>query len=1661
MICTSYFSMAANTSMGVSKNVIPVSVSQWPPKWYNGAGLKDVAPTPEILRAYNNGEISEEGYTLRYQEEVLDKLDVDAFIRKLSEITGVKDPVHDPDKLIALCCFEKPGDFCHRHLLAEYLNKELGLNIREANKNELTEGKLTDREPVKEEKKAEKQLVDEIKDEMYGSVHSHAEDMFDTGNDLHEWICNFIRRGAHKVALTGHGSMFAYEDLKGILNGMKKVEDGKSELPPDYPFEVIPGVEIYFVGKEDEEKLNNDRKKKEAGKEAGDKNEAAVKENEAEEEMEEPETEEAESTVSDGKAKGRHMVLIAKNYEGYVDLCRVISDSSRNTVISKSNDDSEYLTPMVTMDNLRKNIRKGNIIATSACIGGVFGFDMGMSRHNLEEKLKKEKDAVGGDAFFKRLEENRAFVAEYQRRKNDPQCKKPTKADRTKAEKALEKNNDDSLLNAWNEQSDRYDINNDWLRLHKDKLELAKKEITKAEKLMAKISAAEEALERYDAENAGRFETIKDEYFQFEEIFGKENFYFELQNHGMAVEKEIYNRIVHLAYTVGNPHFIASNDVHIGDFKGSKTWEQSVLKRRVEKFKRFKSVENDREDDFEYGIKSDAELSAALKEIIEPYFEVETQTIHSTDEIVDSAMANIRTVLEPCHVVFPEISVKGLNHYPKFCDDEGAMLRSLVEEGVKKRFPDGLPEGYRERIEYELDVIHTMGFDGYFLIVQDYLAYGRLLGYLRNQEEIDNAPLTTKELDKYIDEHNIPRVGMGIGPGRGSATGCLCSYLIGITELDPIPYGLFFERFLNPSRQSMPDIDSDFKDDIREKVYEYIKAHYGDECVSKVATKSYTHGKGAILLMQQYMKEEYIAEEKQKKKDILAQNRWKIPSDSFKALEKSLNQEFKEKTEAKAKELLDTKGHISKKFDAFVKEKDINMTNHPERGTKALQDMLKEKRFSDDEKEMVERAIEIAGVPATLGMHACACLISGDPLRDVIPLAWNDKNQKMTTQCLYPQAEELGLLKMDLLNIKNLTVITKVMQDTGDNRISDPAEVEKILADERIFKEIYSAGKTLGIFQVESPGMTKMMKDFRPTCFEDIILLVAAYRPGPLEFIPEIIAMKRHLEDPENNPMPNRTLNIDNKELQEILAPTYGVPIYQEQVMQIFQKVAGYNLADADNVRRFMSKKKMEPLQKEKPAFINGDPERGIRGCVGAGMTKEEAELLFDKLVEFSKYAFNKSHAAAYAQVSMYTAYQKLYHPLEFYKRTLSNEIQDGGKENPITKYMGEMQSMGIGILPPMVGKSHADFEIEGRKTDKNGRETGNIRIGYGNIKGQSYKDYHGEVGMSIMSFIYKNPDVSLTDVEKFIKLGMFDRCWNTQDADQERARVCKSRSFMINWLNGTPQTPDQEASPAFGKKIKVIGELAQRKNSTKNEMNAIEKKIRMILDSGENEELLESLETDLEEITKVYDEISEDFDKKVEELTIDKEAEIGMSAKGDSEEKKMDYSRYEVEALGFPFSLINETKNLPDKIEDKPAHTFNSMKAMIDKAFLAYQPIPRLKVPAVIISSEKRTSKNNNTYYVLKLMDKNQDILTVNYFNENRPMVDKGIFTVSYRPASGGWGESYSVSFTELEEKNIKRNVDSVKLANGEVVRMKSLGDVLAEGAENNDMSKEPDDRE
>lgn len=1368
---------------------------------------------------------------------------------------------------------------------------------------------------------------------MYGSSHTHFEDLFDTANDKKKMVCEFVSLGAKRVALTGHGAMFAYEDLKELVATLKETK----QIPED--FEIIPGVEVYF----------------------GD--------------------------------KAKHMVLVAEDYEGYQQICRVVTDSAKNTKSSKSSsEDQEYLTPIVTIENLEKNlgVNPGHVYMTTACIGGVFAKPLGLDEEPFIKEIDKHEKKYQ-DILRKSIEAS-SIIAEWERITKDPANKKMVKKEKEALAKALEEGDEEAAAPLLQRQKN-YEEMLAYKEENKKSADQAKRVMKSLENSAVVGQQLEIEYQTFLDDYPKRFEEAKELYYKLESIFGKNNIYFELQNHGLPVEKKCFNNVIDLAYEVKNPHFIASNDVHIGDRKGSETWEQSVLKRRVEMFNRFKTIYK-RDDEEEYGIKTNSELKEELLKIVEPHKDKNGVT-HSPEEIVDNAIENIKEALEPCKVVFPKIGLdvdKGeTNFYPKFCEDEVAEFKKEVEEGIKNKFPKGLPKGYRERIDYEMDIICSMGYAGYHLIVKDYIEYGILLGYLRTEEEIDNAPLSIEELNKYIDDNNIPRVGMGVGPGRGSAAGCECAYLIGITDVDPIPYGLMFERFLNPSRHSMPDIDTDFKDDIRERLYEYIKSRYGEECVSKVCTKAEAHGKKAGDISRGYL----AVLEGEGKTDA-------------------------EKTTLKSQYIQANK-RVSAMIDKYMKENGLNTTK-VESGTIAANALFEERNqnpIENDEEFRKEQAIlgmigKIAGIPSNISMHACACLISGKPLSDVIPLAWNDAKQKMTTQCLYPQAENLGLLKMDLLNIKNLTVITKVMQDVRKDGIEDDKllteeGIREMLQDPNIYREIFSKGRTKGVFQFESEGMTKMLKDFEPECFDDVIVLVAAYRPGPIEFIPEVIQEKWWRKLGENSPLgkPNHRIKIQNEKLKEILSPTYGVPIYQEQIMKIVQELAGYNMADADNVRKYMSKKKTSLLEKERGFFVYGSEyvikkatekleklraiqkpteeeikeanvleaeikkmPTYIKGCVPNGIcSAEEANDLFDAMVDFGKYAFNKSHALCYAQVAMYTAYQKLYYPKLFYKYTLSNETKDGPdpktKKMATEKYEEEMKSFGIKLLPPNPKFSKANYEIE----------NGDIRTGFGCIKGSSYVNYQNED--NLLMFIAKNPDISLTTVTKFAKLGMFDKIYPTNKHTYEVERVKGNRAAITKWI-------DQN-----GEDVKSYGKISRDILEHKTRLEVVKKS-------------LENPETSNEERANLQNELNL-LNNEIEKLTpmISNFREKFMSMMRndgpfpDRPKKDMVNDRlFEYENLGIAFSVKEDIEMLQKYSTN---HTIASIEENRDVSLT--KTAPTTKIAATIISKKEKKAGSAGPSYRITLMDKNGDTLECGYWDKNDPTADItcGYFTIKY----------------------------------------------------------------
>lgn len=575
---------------------------------------------------------------------------------------------------------------------------------------------------------------------MYGSIHTHFESRFDTANNMKEMCLNFMRSGAKKVAVTEHGEFSSFEDLRDIVAGIKtNIKEGKlPEFDGNADLEIIPGVEGYF-----------------------------------------------------GKDRA-HMVLIAKDYEGYVSLCKIISESNENI------DDKGF--PIITEENLSKNVAKGHLICTSACVGGLFGQLLGAKQNRLEEKLEKLNSSLKESGYAEALaleEHYNALIAE----------KKSlfvTKKVRTDAEKkqdevllSLIANNDARVAQIEAEMESR--------KKEFEENSALIKQLNKAgfSKKFTTLQSTQEELDALKEDwDSGYAKMEAHALFEYMiGVFGEEDFYFELQNHGIPIEDKVYNEIVRFACECGHPQFIASNDIHLGVRKSDPNYETARQKRNVIKYTRFNQYSPETEDDKEYTIKDDEELKEELMKILH---DVNLGGVEMTaEEIADAAIGNIRGVLEQCNVEFPKEQ-----HYPQFCEDENAAFEKLVRDGIKKKFPNGFPKGqekiYEDRLEYELGIIKSMGYSGYHLIVADYLEYGRLLGYLPTPEEVANAPNTIEELDAYITQKGYPRIGYNIGPGRGSGVGSLCCYAAGITDIDPIPYGLLFERFLNPERVSMP-----------------------------------------------------------------------------------------------------------------------------------------------------------------------------------------------------------------------------------------------------------------------------------------------------------------------------------------------------------------------------------------------------------------------------------------------------------------------------------------------------------------------------------------------------------------------------------------------------------------------------------------------------------------------------------------------------------------------------------------------------------------------------------------------------------------------------------------------------------------------------------------
>ena len=639
----------------------------------------------------------------------------------------------------------------------------------------------------------------------------------------------------------------------------------------------------------------------------------------------------------------------------------------------------------------------------------------------------------------------------------------------------------------------------------------------------------------------GFYEEGKEAALRYEKIFGKGNFFLELQDHGIPEQRQVNHELIRMSRETGI-ELVATNDVH---YTYSSDAEAHDILLCVQTGKSLKDENRMRYEGGQYYVKSEEEMRRLF-----PY--------------APEAIENTGKIAERCNV---EIEF-GVTKLPKFDVPDGytawEYLNKLCFEGLDKRYTDNKEE-LKKRLNYELGVIKDMGYVDYFLIVWDFIRYAR--------------------------EH-----GIMVGPGRGSAAGSLVSYTLGITKLDPIKYDLLFERFLNPERVSMPDIDVDFCFERRQEVIDYVVEKYGKDQVVQIVTFGTMAARGVIKDVGRVMDVPYV------QCDTIA---------------KMIPQE-------------------------------LNITI--DKAMKANPELKKIYETDETVRKLIDMSRRLEGLPRHTSMHAAGVVISQKPVMEYVPLS-RGSDGSLVTQFTMTTLEELGLLKMDFLGLRTLTVIQNaeklVRRDKGIELDMDKIDYE----DKKVYGML-GAGKTEGVFQLESTGMKNFMKELKPGNLEDIIAGLSLYRPGPMDFIPQYIKGK-------NNP---DEIHYDCPELEPILKATYGCIVYQEQVMQIVRSLGGYTLGRSDLVRRAMSKKKASVMEKERQNFVYGNEEEGVPGCIHRGISEKTANKIYDDMIDFAKYAFNKSHAAAYAVVSYQTAFLKYYYPVEYMAALMTSVIHNPSK---------------------------------------------------------------------------------------------------------------------------------------------------------------------------------------------------------------------------------------------------------------------------------------------------------------------------------------------------------------------------------------------------------------
>ena len=670
----------------------------------------------------------------------------------------------------------------------------------------------------------------------------------------------------------------------------------------------------------------------------------------------------------------------------------------------------------------------------------------------------------------------------------------------------------------------------------------------------------------------GMYEEGKKAALHYEQIFGKGNFFLELQDHGIPEQRTVNQQLMRLSQEIGID-LVATNDVHYTYAEDEKPHDILLC---LQTGKKLADEDRMRYEGGQYYVKSKEEMAALF-----PY--------------APEALENTQKIADRCHV---EIEF-GVTKLPKFDVPEGftswEYLNKLCFDGLKRRYGEDPDPALVERLNYELGVIKSMGYVDYFLIVWDFIHFAKSNGIM-------------------------------VGPGRGSAAGSIVAYTLAITNIDPIRYQLLFERFLNPERVSMPDIDVDLCFERRQEVIDYVVRKYGKDRVVQIVTFGTLQARGVLRDVGRVMDLPYAFV------DSIAKM---IPKELNITLDKSL------KMNHELKKLYDEDPQV---------------------------------------KELIDMSKRLEGLPRHTSMHAAGVVISQKDVSEYVPLS-RAQDGSIVTQFTMTTLEELGLLKMDFLGLRTLTVIQNAVhlieQDTGVH-----LDMQQIDYNDKKVLDSLGTGRSDGVFQLESAGMKNFMKELKPQSLEDVIAGISLYRPGPMDFIPQYIRGKNHPD----------TIQYDCPQLEPILKPTYGCIVYQEQVMQIVRNLAGYTLGRSDLVRRAMSKKKAAVMEKERQNFVYGNEAEGVPGCIANGISEQVANKIYDEMIDFAKYAFNKSHAAAYAVVSYQTAFLKYYYPVEFMAALMTSVIE---MPNKVAEYIQVCRQMGISILPPDVNCGIYGFSVD------------------------------------------------------------------------------------------------------------------------------------------------------------------------------------------------------------------------------------------------------------------------------------------------------------------------------------------------------------------------------